>query len=238
MQVLPSLALGDRKRPLLIAAGTLAALALILALAGVHPRHGTAHTSIMAPVHPHPRAVPAPAPPAAAITKGIAAHLATGRRAFSLRVTQDEIVGGFLQSGDHVDIFATLPGSLYPAQDAQRLPDRSQALLLLQNVPVLAVGEKRTRDGAVQPDARTVSLSLAPEDLARLALAERFGKISLAIRAPGDKAVVPPARATLADLTPGPGGAMQSDAPAKTAHAHTHAIPFYAGAHRYWRRLP
>src|SRR5262249_14763591 len=72
---------------------------------------------------------------------GIGARGPRGQRAFSIRVTEDDIVGGFLQSGDRVDILATIPGSAFPAKDAQDLPDRSQAVLLLQNVLVLAVGE-------------------------------------------------------------------------------------------------
>lgn len=131
---------------------------------------------------------------------GIAARVPAGKRAFSIRVTEDDIVGGFLQSGDHVDLFATIPGSAFPRADALNQPDRSQAVLLLQNVAVLAVGENTAARGSIQAGARTVSLSLVPPDLARLALAMRFGKVSLAIRRPGDDGVVQTADAKLEDL--------------------------------------
>jgi pilus assembly protein CpaB len=131
---------------------------------------------------------------------GIAARVPSGRRAFSIRVSEDDIVGGFLQSGDHVDIFATIPGSAFPTRDSQNLADRSQTVLLLQNLSVLAVGENPATRGSIQAGARTVSLSLAPAELARLALALRFGKVSLAIRKPGDDAVSGATTATLADL--------------------------------------
>ncbi len=39
-----------------------------------------------------------------AAAAGIGARVPLGERAFSIRVVEDEIVGGFLQSGDHVDI--------------------------------------------------------------------------------------------------------------------------------------
>jgi pilus assembly protein CpaB len=157
-----------------------------------------------------------------AASLGIAARVPEGERAFSIRVAEDEIVGGFLQSGDHVDIFATIPGSAFPAIDAQTMPDRSQAVLLQQNVLVLAVGENPATRGSVQAAARTVTLSLPPARLARVTLALRFGKVSLAIRRPGDTEVAEVANATLTDLVPPPRPAAQRQ--------HD-GIPFYAGAH-------
>lgn len=158
---------------------------------------------------------------------GIAAHVPVGQRAFSLRVAEDEIVGGFLQSGDHVDIFATIPGSVFSAMDAQVLGDRSQALLLLQNVQVLAVGENPATRGSIQAGARTVSLALAPKDLARLSLALRYGKVSLAIRKPGDMAMSDGATATLDDLVRRP----VADQPVAAPRARPAGIPFYSGTH-------
>jgi pilus assembly protein CpaB len=210
-----------RNLPLLIAAGAFTSLALMLSFG-----HGMRGHDVSLPR-------PAAAPPIiashpAATDIGIAARVAPGERAFSIRVAEDEIVGGFLQSGDRVDIFATLPGSLFPARNAQAQPDRSQTLLLLQQIQVLAVGETLATKGAVQSGARTVSLSLTPIALARLALAQRFGKISLAIRNPHDAARVAPERATLADLVPLPGH----------ARGRTGGIPIYVGTHRVWSQVP
>ena len=77
-----------------------------------------------------------------------------------MRVSEEDIVGGFLQSGDHVDVLATGPGSAFAQKDALAQADRSNALLLLQDILVLAVGNNLTANGAVQTDAHTVSLSL------------------------------------------------------------------------------
>jgi pilus assembly protein CpaB len=169
---------------------------------------------------------------------GIAARVPAGQRAYAIRVAEDEIVGGFLQSGDYVDVFATIPGSVFAARDAQNLPDRSQAVLLLQNVLVLAVGENPATRGSIHAEARTVSLSLPPKDLARLTLALRFGKVSLAIRTTGDAALSDGASATLADLVRLPTPAAPT--PASTTR-HVAGIPFYTGTRTtlaQWNRAP
>lgn len=157
---------------------------------------------------------------------GIAAHVPPGERAFSIRVTEDEIVGGFLQSGNRVDVFATIPSSAFPNKGTMDNSDRSRAIALLQDVLVLAVGENPETRGTVQTEARTVSLSLAPDALARLALAQRIGKVSLAIRKPGDDTKTEAATATLSDLVP---ASPQSSMPASRSKDATH-IPFYSGA--------
>jgi pilus assembly protein CpaB len=160
-----------------------------------------------------------------AASLGIASRVPEGERAFAIRVSEDEIVGGFLQSGDHVDVFAAIPGSVFPAAGAQNSPDRSRAVLLLQNVPVLAVGENPATHGSIQSAARTVTLSLPPPQLARLTLALRFGKVSLAIRKPGDNGIADAADATLTDLVPAQPQAVTS------VERPRHSIPFLAGAH-------
>jgi pilus assembly protein CpaB len=163
-----------------------------------------------------------------ASTLGIAARVQPGQRAFSIRIAEDDIVGGFLQSGDHVDVFATIPGSVFPSKTAGDVPDRSRSVLLLQNVAVLAVGENPATRGSVQSGARTVSLSLAPDGLARLALAERYGKVSLAIRMPGDNSRAQQVSAVLADLIP---VTVPENSPSPSAPKVRRAsgIPFYAG---------
>lgn len=157
---------------------------------------------------------------------GLAARVPPGERAFSIRVAEDEIVGGFLQSGDRVDLFAIIPGSVFPAKDVQRRSDHSQAVLLLQNVLVLAVGENPATRGSVQASAHTVSLSLPPAQLVRLALAQRFGKVSLAIRRPGDDALTDRASATLRDLVPSQALPAPALAP---ADRHVAGVPIYLG---------
>lgn len=133
---------------------------------------------------------------------GIAAKLAKGQRAFSIRVAEDEIIGGFLQGGDHVDVLTVVPGTVFAAKSASDVPDRSISVLLLQNIQVLAVGENLSSIGNVQTNARTISLALAPDQAARLALAQRFGKVTLTIRHPGDETLVETPAVSLNDIVP------------------------------------
>lgn len=157
---------------------------------------------------------------------GIAAKLTQGQRAFAIRVAEDEIVGGFLQSGDHVDIVSVIPGTVFPGRNAGDVPDRSTSVLLLQNILVLAVGENLTSTTTVQPTARTISLALAPDQASRLALAQRFGKVALTIRHPGDDAITEARSVSLNDIVP-QAASPQPQRP-KAARAPA-GIPFYAG---------
>jgi pilus assembly protein CpaB len=170
------------------------------------------------------------------VAAGVSALLPEGQRAFSIRVSEDQIIGGLLRVNDRVDVFVTLPGSVFPQSTSidRREADQSRATLLLQDVAVLAVGEKLSTKG---PDAingvRTVSLAIAPDAVARLALADRLGKVTLAIRNPSDTAVTPESSVTLADL--GSGTVASADAtPAptarKAAEAGGHRITIYSGA--------
>lgn len=168
------------------------------------------------------------------VAAGVAALVRPGERAFSVRVGEDQIVGGFLRVNDRVDIYVTLPDSVYPKASgaAGSEPDQSKSTLLLQNVAVLAVGEKLATGG---PEAlngvRTVTLAVAPQAVARLALADRLGKVALAIRNPSDGDVAPESTVGLPDL-----GSMSADARAepgatdKAAVSQGHRITIYSGA--------
>jgi pilus assembly protein CpaB len=174
-----------------------------------------------------------------AASAGIAARVPEGLRAFAVRVSEEDIVGGFLQSGDRVDVFATIPGTVFPAKNASDVPDRSETLLLLQNVSVLAVGESLATKGSVQSSARTVSVAVTTDQLGKLALAQRFGKLSLAIRNPSDKAVAADERITFSDLNPNALAAKPAAQHVTTGHTNRNSasgVPFLAGAQ--WSTAP
>jgi len=214
-----------QQRMLLIgSAGLIAAVGMI---ATAPHSKSTSHRgpAIHAPEAQVKRAVSQSA--AAPAPSGITADLHTGQRAFSIRVAEDDIVGGFVQSGDYVDIVATIPGAAF--QPTTVTADRSHALVLLQDVRVLAVGSNLTQASGAQTDARTVSLALAPEQLVRLTLAQRLGRVSLAVRKPGDDEQRAAPRTTLTDLVP-----EDAPTPARAPAPHPlaeHQILFYAGAH-------
>lgn len=164
---------------------------------------------------------------------GIAALVPEGQRAFAIRVAEEDIVGGFLQAGDRVDVFATLPGSVYGQQGSigQREGDKSKSTLLLQDMQVLAVGPQLSPSGKeVQSGARTVSVAAPPEALARLALAGRLGHITLAIRNPSDRATSQPEVVALEDLRPDASSVAAREEEKAEASPQGHRITVYSGA--------
>lgn len=170
------------------------------------------------------------ADPAAA---GIAALVPDGQRAFAIRVAEEDIVGGFLQAGDRVDVFVTLPGSVYGQQGGigQRQGDLSKSTLLLQDMQVLAVGPELSSAGTeVQSGARTVSVAAPPEALARLALAGRLGHITLAIRNPSDRKTSQPEVVALEDLRPDTSSVAASEEKKVETAPQGHRITVYSGA--------
>lgn len=136
-----------------------------------------------------------------AVASGISPRVPVGYRAFSIPVGEAVIAGGFLQAGDHVDLYVTLPGALFGQESlAGRSDDQSKSTLLLQDVNVLAVGTKLQSNGDPDTGARTVTLALQVDVLSRVALAARLGTISLAIRNPADQGAPSDHAATLGTL--------------------------------------
>jgi pilus assembly protein CpaB len=132
-----------------------------------------------------------------AAMRGLSGRVPQGYRAYALAVTESQIAGGFLQAGDRVDLYVTLPGALFG--DA-RSGDRSRSTLLLSAVSVLAAGSKLDGDGAANPTMRTVTLALNADALAKVALAARLGTITLAIRNPADDTAPDAAPASIATI--------------------------------------
>ena len=162
---------------------------------------------------------------------GLSGHIPDSFRAYAIPVSEADIAGGFVQAGDHVDLYVTLPSALFADTSGKKQNDRSKAALLLQSVEVLAVGGKLKGDGSATPSVRTVTLALSPADLAKVALAARLGNISFAIRNPADDRTDPASRAELSSLL---------GEPPPTAHraGSGFGIPFYAGRDRSVLRLP
>jgi pilus assembly protein CpaB len=166
------------------------------------------------------------------VNAGIAALVPEGQRAFAIRVAEEDIAGGFLQAGDHVDVFVTLPGAVYGQQAGLGGPreDQSKSALLLQDMQVLAVGpELSPRNGGTQGAARTVTLAAPPAALARLALAGRLGQVTLAIRNPGDKEMAAAEIVDLNDLRPGTAPVADRKGEDEAA-PQRHRVTIYSGA--------
>ncbi len=101
------------------------------------------------------------------------------RRAITVPVNEVVGVAGFVQSGDRVDILSNLEDS----------DGAAVTIVLLQNVPVLAIDQVMESDLDAKPKlVTTVTLAVTLKEAQRLALAEAQGALRLALRPAGTTA--------------------------------------------------
>lgn len=122
----------------------------------------------------------------ASLVHGLALKLAEGERAVAIPVDETVGVGNKIEVGDYVDVFFTLKGG----------SDRGQARLLASRVRVLAygaavIGETPAKNALPTPpsqqqQARTAVLAASVDQINPLLLAVQNGKLTLALRHPGD----------------------------------------------------
>lgn len=108
----------------------------------------------------------------------IAALLPDGMRAASVRINDVSGVAGFIQPNDSVDVLIT-----------RSTPDGNRQItdVLLQNIRVMAMGQ-RAKDNDGKPEVtRTATLEVNPVDAQKLALAQQVGQLSLVLRKPGEE---------------------------------------------------
>lgn len=102
-----------------------------------------------------------------------------GLRAVAIRVDETAGAGGFLQPGDHVDVFYTMHA-------AEPGKNRSLAGVLVRNARILAFGSDLVERGANSKEegsgklSRSAVLEVEPLDVSRLLLAETNGVLRLA----------------------------------------------------------
>jgi len=109
---------------------------------------------------------------------GLPALIPPGMRAVSVRVNEVVAVAGFVQPGTRVDVLWT--GSSGSANQAQ-------TITVLENVSVLATGQRMERNPAGEAfSAPVITLLVSPDDAQKLALASGQGHIQLALRNPLD----------------------------------------------------
>ena len=115
----------------------------------------------------------------------LAAALAPGMRAVTVKVSQEQGVGGFVFPGDRVDVLlaqtiAVKEGSSYPDDQLYT------AETIVRNVRVLATDQRYdAEDETGKTPVRTfgsVTLEATPDIAERIAVAENMGKLSLALR--------------------------------------------------------
>jgi pilus assembly protein CpaB len=109
---------------------------------------------------------------------GLPSLIPPGMRAVSVRVNDTTSVSGFVLPGTRVDILLT--GN--PQGSSEQ-----QTTTVLENVAVIATGQRLERNSAGEPqNAPVVTLLVSPDDAERLALASSQGHIQLALRNPLD----------------------------------------------------
>lgn len=109
---------------------------------------------------------------------GLPALIPPGMRAVSVRVNDVIAVAGFVLPGTRVDILLTgNPGA----------GGESVTTTVLENVAVLATGQKLERNAAGEPqNTAVITLLVSPEDAQKLTLASQEGRIQLSLRNPLD----------------------------------------------------
>ncbi|HXZ32797.1 MAG TPA: Flp pilus assembly protein CpaB [Terriglobales bacterium] len=109
---------------------------------------------------------------------GLPSLIPPGMRAVSVRVNDTTGVAGFVLPGTRVDVLLT--GN--PEGVSQQ-----ETTTVLENVAVLATGQKLERNAAGEPQTTPViTLLVSPDDAQKLTLAANQGKIQLALRNPLD----------------------------------------------------
>ena len=103
----------------------------------------------------------------------LAALLTPGMRAVTMDVSSRQSAAGFILPGDRVDVFATLDNDDGTSMESG---------VLYSNIRVLAVDQTMQQDSEGAIVGRTVTLELAPSQVARFLTARESGSLNLALR--------------------------------------------------------
>jgi len=139
-----------------------------------------------------------------------------GHRAMTVAVDQVAGVAGFINPGNIVDVvlIAAPPGS-----------NQSISKIVLQNVPILAIGqivEQKEGNPSVVP---TVTVDVTPEDAEKLAIASTQGRLQLVLRRLGDKEIAKTTGTTVTRVMGGVSGPPVKVATASGAKAKATKTP-------------
>jgi pilus assembly protein CpaB len=110
----------------------------------------------------------------------IAALLPDGKRAATVRINDVSGVAGFVQPSDAVDVLITR--TIGQGDRSQQVTD-----VLLQNIRVIAMGQRARNEGEGEPAvATTATLEVHPFEAQKLALGQQVGELNLVLRKPGE----------------------------------------------------
>ena len=117
---------------------------------------------------------------------GITSQLSRGMRAFAIKVDVASGVSGFLRPGDRVDVYWT--GRI--GANLSNGGGNSDVTKMIQSgVKLIAVDQAANTDMTETVIARTVTVAVAPEQVAALAQAQSTGRLSLSLVGASDDTV-------------------------------------------------
>lgn len=157
---------------------------------------------------------------------GLTSRIPEDQRAISIPVTEISGVSGFVMPGSFVDVLHT---------SAAGRPDQIPATrVLLQNVPVIGIGQNSAENKTDPKLVKAVTLLVDPESGQKVALALATGSLSLLLRNEFDASLLATQEITWRELGPSsrapaelrvvkrerriPAGLRPAAAPAATAH--------------------
>ena len=105
---------------------------------------------------------------------GLAAVIAPGHRAITVRVNEVIGVAGFALPGNFVDVLVSAQDDSHGAQMVSRI--------VLERILVLAIAQEAARDETRPKVVSAVTLEVTPQQAERLDLARNVGQLSLALR--------------------------------------------------------
>jgi pilus assembly protein CpaB len=150
-------------------------------------------------------------------TGGLSAVIPRGKRAVSVRVNEIIGVAGFVLPRTRVDVLVSY--------NPQGEKSHAASKLILQNVEVLAAGQKTERDADGKPQTvNVITLLVDPKESEKLILAGNEGEIQLALRNGLDLESVSTPGAVLGSLVQGAPAPRVEHAVAKQAPKEQPAV--------------
>jgi pilus assembly protein CpaB len=107
---------------------------------------------------------------------GFSAQLPPGKRALTFQVSDESSIAGLLQPGDRIDLFFTTTNG-----------NESVTIPLLYDVTVAATGVRTVNNSQQLSEQQVltytnITVAVAPEDAAKITLAQEAGKITVTLR--------------------------------------------------------
>ncbi|MCJ9428588.1 Flp pilus assembly protein CpaB [Kordiimonas marina] len=106
----------------------------------------------------------------------LAAALSPGMRAVAVKVSAETSIGGFLFTGDRVDVILTHVVGM------DRRAKAPVSETVFQNVRVLAIDQHTTDDASPAKVGKTVTLEVTPKMAEKMSMMEKVGTLSLSLR--------------------------------------------------------